>query len=183
MRYSCIALLLFVPSLVCADSAPGVRPADPQSQQTLARALERSAIVRALVAGLQGTNVIVHINSGMLPAGIGGITRFAASRGGYRYLRVTIASSLREELRVIMLGHELEHVREIAHSSAADLAGLFRLFEQRGYHNGHRSYETVSALRVERRIRQELQAEPVVELHHEHLRAAGAKTAAQVAKR
>ena len=183
MRYSCIALLLFVPSLVRAEPAPNVRPTDPLSQQTLARALERSAIVRALVADLQATNVIVHIDTGMLPAGIGGTTRFVASRAGHRYLRVTMASSLRGDLRVILLAHELEHAREIAQSSAADLAGLFRLFEGRGFRNGHRSYETMSALRVERRIRQELEAEPVIELHHEHLRAAGAKTAAEVPKR
>ena len=183
MRYSCIVLLLFCPSLAGADPPDRVRTMDPPSQQTLARALERSAIVRALVADLQATDVIVHITSGPLPVGIGGITRFAASRPGYRYLRVIIASGLREDLRVVMLGHELEHVREIAHSSATDVAGLFRFFEERGYRNGHRSYETSSALRVERRIRRELQAEPVVELDHEHLRAAGAKTAAEVSKR
>lgn len=183
MRYWCIALLLSVPGFSFADPVPAVRATDPLSQQILARALERSAIVRALVADLQATNVIVHINTGLLPTGLGGVTRFAASRAGYRYLRVTIASNLRDQLRVILLGHELEHVREIASSSAADVPGLFRLFEARGYRNGQGSYETMSAVRVEQQIRQELQAEPVVELHHEDLRAAGAKAAAQVAKR
>ena len=183
MRCLCLALVLVIPSLSLADPAPNVRATDPLSHLTLALALERSAIVRALVADLQATNVIVHINTGPLPAGIGGITRFAASRAGYRYLRVTIASNLRDQLRLILLGHELEHVREIAHSSAVDLPGLFRLFEERGYRNGQGMYETMSAVRVERRIRQELEAEPVVELHHEDLRAAGAEAAAQIAKR
>lgn len=124
-----------------------------------------------------------HINTGPLPPGVGGVTRFVASRGGYRYVRVTIAANLRDELRVILLGHELEHAREIAQSPANDVRGLFRWFEERGYRTRPASYETTSARRLERRIRQELEAKPVIELDHQHLRAAGAKTAAEVAKR
>ena len=184
MRYWCIAFLLVPASLTAADSLPSVRATDPLAERTLARAIERSAIVRALVAALDDTDVIVHVSTAAaMPAGLGGTTRFVTSSGGCRYLRITIASTLREDLRVVLLGHELEHAREIAHSTAADLVALLHMLEERGYRVGRRSYETTSARRVEQRIRRELQTEPVVELDHEHLRAAGAKAAAEVAKR
>jgi hypothetical protein len=175
--------LFFVLSVI----DPRIRPLDHSAQATVARAMERSPLVRRMARELDRTDVIVHCEmSRDLPGGIGGATRFVASRGGYRYLRISISSQLPPDARVAMFGHELQHALEIARSGAHDVEALRQLWHQYGYLIHGRFYESEAALRVERAVRKELrssQAEPVIELHHEHLGAGGAKAGAQVAKR
>src|SRR5688500_17062354 len=94
MRYLSIFCIVFVPAVAFADSLT-VRPLDQVADQTLSHAVERSAIARQLITKLESSNVIVHIVSApSLPDGIGGTTRFVTSRGGYRYLRITLSSAL-----------------------------------------------------------------------------------------
>ena len=166
---------------------PRVRPLDHSAQATVERAMQRSPLVRRMARELDQTDVIVHCEmSRDLPAGIGGTTRFVASRGGYRYLRISISSQLPPDARVAMLGHELQHALEIARSAAHDVETLRAMWQQHGYLVNGRFHESEAALRVERAVRKELrssQAEPVIELDHQHLGARGAKAAAQVAKR
>ena len=193
-NWLCVCLIVS-PVSAFADSLV-VRPLDHSAAVTLARALECSALVRALVSELQTTTAIVHVEvSGALPSGIAGATRFVVSRGGHTYLRVSVSATLRLDLRAIILGHELQHALEIASSGATSHADVKRLVETTGYRTGSNLYETESALRSERRIRTELrqsairerestsEAEPVIELHHYHLGAGRAKTAAEVPKR
>lgn len=187
MRYWSIALvLLFSSSLTFADVPLTPRTLDPEAAATLALAIERSPLVRALVAEIESSNVVVHIQfSWELPGGIGGTTRFVTSRGGYRYVRISLSNRLHGHDRVAILGHELEHAAEIARSDANDRDGIRRFWEATGYRIADLFFETRSAQRAERTIRQELvlETQPVVELHHQHLRTAGAKAAAEVPKR
>ena len=190
MRYWSIVLLLVWPSLTFADRAYAVRAVDPIAATMLAQAVERSAIVRDLVDQLEHSQIIVHIEATRnLPSGIGGTTRFVASHGEYRYLRISLSVWLPPADRVAIVGHELHHALEVAHSLAANGAQVRRWFETSGFRVqvSHDLFETRAALQVENKIRKELRArlktEPVVELHHEHLRAAGAKAAAEVPKR
>lgn len=192
MKYSSIPLSLFLLFIFVASSAAAdpllmVRPIDAPAANTLARALERSALVRALVSELEASNVVVHILfSRDLPLGIAGTTRFVTSKGGYRYLRITIATVLRDYDRVPILGHELQHAAEIARSNAADPESIRKVLESDGYQTREQFFETRSALRVEKRVREELlalEAEPVIELHHQHLRARSTKPTAEVPKR
>ena len=187
MRYWSIALLLlFSPSLTFADVPLTPRALDPEAAATLALAIERSPLVRALVAEIESSNVVVHIQfSWELPGGIGGTTRFVTSHGGYRYVRIVLSNRLKGNDRVAILGHELAHAAEIARSDANDRDGIQRLWAATGYRIAELFFETPSAQRAERTIRQELvlETEPVVELHHQHLRAGRAKAGAEVAKR
>src|SRR5918993_4566184 len=127
MRYWSIVLsfLLFVPSLAIAQGKLTPRPLDPLAAETFARAVEGSAVVRALVERLEASNVIVHIETvPQMPYGIGGMTRFVTSRGGYRYLRISLGATLTLQLGAAILGHELKHACEVADSSATDVEGL-----------------------------------------------------------
>jgi hypothetical protein len=174
MRYLSILSFVLIPALVFADTRTP-RPVDPLAAEALDRAMAQSAIVRSLVATLESSNVIVHIESSReLPRGIGGTTRFVTARGGFRYVRVTISADLQGRTRAIILGHELRHAVEVAESTAHDLAGVRRLFEHAGHRLGD-YYETRAAIETERSIRTELtsgtarlrsgqalQAEPVV---------------------
>jgi hypothetical protein len=147
------------------------RPLDPIAAETLARAVEGSAKVRSLVERLEASNVIVHIVTvPRLPAGIGGMTRFVTSRGGYRYLRIDLGADQAPRVRATILGHELQHAVEVADSSAADVDSMRELFENEGHRLGE-YFETIAAIRVERDVRAELgaralQAQPVIKFDH-----------------
>ncbi len=180
MSYLSIFVFAFVlvASPVSAGEPLTPRPLDPIAIDTFARAQAQSSVVRSLVATLEASNVIVHIvSSRNLPMGIGGTTQFVTSRGGYRYVRITIAADLWVSGRVIILAHELQHACEIATSDADDVESLKQLFEKAGHHAGF-YYETFAAIEAGRLVRSELnaartarsshalQAEPVVKFDH-----------------
>ena len=168
MRYLSIVLsLLIFPAIAVAEDKLTPRPLDPLASDTFAHAVERSAVVRALVARLESSNVIVHIVTSLqMPGGIGGTTRFVTSRGGYRYVRITLGSDLMLRARTAILGHELQHACEVANSSATDVDGMRELFE----HVGHRAgdyFETIAAIRTEQTVRTELRASRSLRLRSE----------------
>jgi hypothetical protein len=173
MRYLSIVLsLLIFPSIALAHDKLTPRPLDPVAVETFARATEGSAKVRALVERLEASNVIVHIETRTpMPAGLGGMTQFVTSRGGYRYLRITLGSDLTLGVRSAILGHELQHACEIAESSAADVESLRKLFEHVGHRDGE-FFETMKAIKTERTVLAELRAsrslqtEPITKFDH-----------------
>jgi hypothetical protein len=176
MRYLSIVSLLVVlcvlPSSASAGDKLTPRPLDPIASEIFERAMSRSALVRSLVATLEGSNVIVHIvSSQSLPAGIGGTTRLVSSRGGYRYVRIDISRELQKGARAAILGHELQHACEVAESGANNQEELRQVFEREGQRNGQ-FYETRAAVDAERHVRMQLQsarglqAEPVVKFDH-----------------
>jgi len=172
MRYWSIFCVLFVPTVVFAGDKLTPRPLDPPAVATLAHAIERSAITRTLIEHLESSNVIVHIvTMAQMPDGIGGMTRFVTSRGGYRYLRITLAAGLPLRQRSAILAHELQHAWEVARSPATNVEEMKRLFENEGHRAGD-YYETRAAVEVEKSVRIELtagrtlQTEPVVKFDH-----------------
>ncbi len=174
MRYLSIVLfaLVLVPSFAAAGEPLTPRPLDPVAIDAFDRARAQSAVVRSLVATLESSNVIVHIvSSTSLPGGVGGTTQFVTSRGGYRYVRITIAVGLSKTGRTAILGHELQHACEIAASQADDVEQVGQLFAKTGHRVGE-NFETRGALRIESLIRTELrsrtalESEPVVKFDH-----------------
>lgn len=159
MRYLTLALSLFLlPSAVAAGTSLTPRPVDPVAAEALAQAIERSATVRSLVATLESSNVIVHIESTWtMPTGVGGMTRFVTARGGYRYVRISLSTQLWGRDRIAVLAHELQHACEVAQSSAADLASVRELFEKSGHYTGP-YYETQAAANTQRAVLAELRA-------------------------
>ncbi len=156
MRYWSVLILVFLPALAAANERLTPRPVDPAAAEALGRAISRSSVVRSLVATLEASNVIVHIETVMrMPAGIVGTTRFVTARSGYRYVRIAISADLPHNARTAILGHELQHACEVAASDAGDLAGMRQLFTLEGHRIGE-FYETASALETEKRIWMEL---------------------------
>jgi hypothetical protein len=161
MRYRSTAVFIFSMLLPSLAHAAVPRPVDAWSEAVFTLARQRSAVIRAMVSELDGSNVIVHIESSrLLPFGIGGVTRFVTSQGGYRYIRITLSVWLTPSNRVAILGHELQHAIELAHADATDTAALRRLFTSEGAYAVRTDdyFETREAVRVEKRIRQELKA-------------------------
>jgi len=176
MRYLSIVFLWSVLVLTSPPAAAAekltLRPLDPIAAEAFERAVSRSQRVRTLVATLESSNVIVHIEtSRLLPAGLGGTTRFVTSRGGYRYLRITIHADLPTEARAAILGHELQHACEVAESGADSADEVRKLFERDGEFSGG-FYETRAAVETEKHVRMELfrnralHADPVVKFDH-----------------
>jgi hypothetical protein len=148
--------VLVVPSVAVAGEPLTPRPLDPFAAEAFARAQAQSAVVRSLVAKLESSNVIVHIvSSRSLPTGIGGTTHFVTSRGGFRYVRITIAADLSKSGQTSILGHELQHAGEIAASAADDAESIRELFEKEGHRAGD-YFETRAAIDTERLVRNEL---------------------------
>jgi hypothetical protein len=161
MRYLSIFALLLLPSVVAAGERLTPRPLDPIAVDAFARALARSAMVRSLVATLEASNVIVHIESSrQMPAGLAGTTRFITARGGFRYVRIAIGADLPRDARVAILGHELQHACEVAESAADDVEGLRRMFAREGVRDGD-YFETMTALETEKRVRIELRGKAI----------------------
>jgi hypothetical protein len=176
MRYLSIVFLFSVLFITPMPAAAGdkltPRPLDAVASEAFERAQSRSSLVRSLVATLEDSNVIVHIvSSQSLPMGIGGTTSFVTSRGGYRYVRITISMELQKGARAAILGHELQHACEVAESGANNQEELRQVFEREGQRNGQ-FYETRAAVDAERHVRMQLQsarglqAEPVVKFDH-----------------
>jgi hypothetical protein len=182
MRHLSIVVfaLVLVPSFATGEPLTP-RPLDPIAVEAFERAHAQSAKVRSLVATLESSNVIVHIvSTRSLPESVGGMTQFVTSRGGFRYVRITIAVGFSGAGRAVILAHELQHACEIAASGAEDVESLRRLFEKAGHRAGD-YFETRAAIEAEHLVRSELnaaraslrlrsgqalQAEPVVKFDH-----------------
>lgn len=153
-----IVCALTLASVAAAQSLP-LRPVDEVATATLGHALAHSSVVRSLTAAIEQSNLIVHIESSwQLPPGISGTTRFVTSRGGYRFARITFNGGLPLLERTALLGHELQHARELAESNAGDMTAVRRLFERTGRRTGE-LFETRAAIDAERLVRRELRGE------------------------
>ena len=74
-------------------------------------------------------------------------------------LRLIVNGALGKEERLAALGHELQHVREIAQAlDVISAATMRRLFERVGYpvSPGSNNYETSAAQVIERQVRFDL---------------------------
>jgi len=160
VKSSLLVVLYLLVAVEAAAQAPLTpRPLDSLAAETFEQAMAGSALVRDLVRQLEASNLVVHIETSRgLPHGISGTMRFVTSRGGYRFVRISLAVDMRSERRAAILGHELQHACEVAASDAHDLDGVRRLYEAAGHHPTHSAdvFETKAALVVERQVEAEL---------------------------
>lgn len=157
-----LPLCLLIAVAASAQVRMTPRPLDPLAAETFDQALAGSPLVRDLVRQLEGSNLVVHIESTrQLPTGISGTMRFVTHRGGYRYVRISLAVEVRPESRAAVLGHELQHACELAASDASDLDAVRRLYQSSGHRPsaGYDMFETKAAMLVERQVKAELRAE------------------------
>jgi hypothetical protein len=109
-----------------------IRPLDVLSAETLALGLAHSPLMWDLVARLELSDVIVHIETKTLLGDVSGTTRLAASTASYRYVRIVLSRDLMTVARTATLAHELQHAHEIAQSRARDARGMQALFSRIG---------------------------------------------------
>lgn len=161
MRYLCVVLAAISLSPTVAALESRVRPLDPWAAESLGRLVERSALARRLARRIEASDLIVYIETlTVMPADLGGTTRFMTAAGGYRYVRVALRRNLDATERAAILGHELQHACELADSDAADLPAVRRLYEGLGprLRGQQEMFETGAALRAGQQVWLELRS-------------------------
>ena len=145
-----------------------VRAEDSQMRALIEDAIASSPTVRALVARITASDVVVFVTCERDPAvKASGRLNFMTSAGGVRYLVIRLRPK-RRAAAIAMLAHELQHATEIADSPAiVDERSLAREYERIGYRShashGGLAFDTKAAVDVGRRVAEELTAsEPIV---------------------
>jgi hypothetical protein len=135
-----------------------VRGLDPGARALIAKGMQASPTVAALIAALERTDVLVLVEVTFTPRGHAGVTRLVSAPAGYRVVLVSIDMKPLLLDQIMWLGHELQHVREIADAGdVRDEAALRRLMERIGWRTGSTSseFETDAAVSVGRQVRRE----------------------------
>ena len=140
---------------------PHIRSPEPQMRALIADAIDRSATVRALVARITASDVVVFVacedDPGVKPSGR---LNFMTSAGGVRYVVIRLKPK-RRAAAIAMLAHELQHAAEIADTPAiVDDASLAREYARIGYRSHPAAhglaFDTQAAVDVGRRVVEEL---------------------------
>ena len=135
-----------------------VRPIGADAHSLLQDARSRSATVRTLLDRLDRSDVIVYLQRGVFERPeVRGRTSLITAVPDARLLRVIVRNALADDRGIEMLGHELQHVDEIAQEPRIrNEATLRQYLNVIGFECGTGRFETEAAIRVERRIRTEL---------------------------
>jgi hypothetical protein len=160
-----VLLLLAAAGAAAAEAAKQpswmhTRPLTRGATSLLAAASERSSVVRSLLEGLEQTDTVVYVTDSM--AGYEDEPRayltFMTHAGGIRYLLVRIDSfPMLPVDRMAMLGHELQHAREVAAApQVRDSAGMARLYRHIGFEYEGGRFESGQARDVGIRVRNQL---------------------------
>ena len=140
---------------------PHIRSPEPQMRALIADAIDRSATVRALVARITASDVVVFVacedDPDVRPSGR---LNFMTAAGGVRYVVIRLKPK-RRAAAIAMLAHELQHAAEIADAPAiVDEHSLAREYERIGYRghalHGGLAFDTKAAVDVGRRVAEEL---------------------------
>jgi hypothetical protein len=162
-----VFLLLVTPSMpIAAESIPEsprrhIRTTDRRLRVLLEDGLRLSPTLRALVARLQASDVVVYLRcDGAMDRADGRLT-FVSAAGGYRYVVVRMAHLARER-QIAIMAHELQHAVEIAEEPAiVDGPSLVREYHRIGFVNDSAAlpgiaFDTHAAVRVGKQVRKEL---------------------------
>lgn len=164
MKSTCVFVVwlsLCLPAAVAAQTMSAVRALDPPCAEALDYGRDGSEAFRDLVAEIDVLRVIVHVTTGdTVYFGTAGTTQLSSVVGGWRYLRVVLRTHLTLEQRASVLGHELQHVLEIAQSSASTQKDVRALYNEIGHPvpGAYDAFETTEASEAGVRVLRELRS-------------------------
>jgi hypothetical protein len=153
--------------VVASSPAPAnpnarVRPMQPLVEKLIATGMGRSAAFRQLVRQIEGSDVIVYIEARRdLRSGLGASMRFIATSASDRFVKIHLDASHNRHVLVALLGHELQHVVEVAQNRSIRSAEDLRAFYKKlGLRTGPDSYDSEAARQMGYRVREELLGRP-----------------------
>jgi hypothetical protein len=146
------------PYAVLESPVRHVRATEPYVDKLLRSGFERSATFARLLADLDQTDVIVHIELvPQLPGALEGRMLMMPRAHDYRYVRIQVALCGSPDETIAIIGHELRHATEVATASDVNtLPDLRRLYERIGIRGGPELYDTRAAQETGRQVRKEL---------------------------
>jgi hypothetical protein len=167
-----VALALMPAERAIAESLPDqaprfcqVRSTDYRVTLAVEQGLRDSATFRGLVDRINVSDVVVYVSADekRLPPGVDGRLTFLSATGGFRYVVVTVNSALTQPRLVSLIGHELQHVREIADTLAiVDAKSMARAYAAGlGYHNRYltndgQTFDSLAAIRAGEQVLREV---------------------------
>jgi hypothetical protein len=140
------------------DPHARVRPMVPRAERLLADGMAQSPTFRALVHRIEQSDIIVYIDIRMdMRSGLGGSTWFLARSATDRFVRVQINGLHLLPVQVALLGHELQHVVEIAeHGDVESADALREFYRATGVRTGPDSFDSLAARQTGYTVRAEL---------------------------
>jgi hypothetical protein len=142
-----------------------VRSVDHRINVAIAQGVRDSATFRELVDHINASDVVVYISvaAKQLPTGVDGRLTFLSAAGGLRYVVVHVNSTLTPPRLVSLIGHELQHAREIADTAAiVDAPSMAREYARGlGSHNRYttgdgRVFDSRAAISAGERVLKEV---------------------------
>ena len=125
-----------------------VRAITLELKQLVDTGYRQSHTFRSIVENLVGSFVTVHIvPATSLPTGFLGGLQFVTTANGYRYLRISMRTDLKQAVLIATLGHELQHALEIGQAAhVVDLGTLRDYYRLTGIEScldsRHECYDT-----------------------------------------
>jgi hypothetical protein len=146
-----------------------VRATDHRLNAAVEEGLRSSGTFRELVDRINISDVVVYVTADAqkLPPGVDGRLTFLSATGGFRYVVVRVKSNLSIPRLVSLIGHELQHAREIADTeSIVDAESMAREYAAGlGYHNRFgrgndgRTFDSRAAIRAGEEVLREVLGE------------------------
>lgn len=149
--------------IVCCLMFTHVRASNPLMQSIIAAAVEQSSTVRQLVETIETSDVVAYID--FIPSqapSVAAHVSFMSAVGGRRYVRISVDPRYTGSTAIALIGHELQHVAEIAAEPAiVDEKTLARSYWTWGFTTGASAelrFETDAAIAAGRRVAEEVAA-------------------------
>lgn len=155
-----MGVLLAAASLSRADDLKHVRTEVSYLHTVFEHAVSRSSTLSTIVERIDRSNVIAYVTcEHFISVTIEGRTMWVAAVHDVRYVRVQVDCLLPRHRLVAILGHELQHVAEVAAApDVVDVRSFGRLFGSIGFSICHfvEQFETPAAIEAGERVRREV---------------------------
>ncbi len=150
-----------VGALHLSTSMSHIRPVQARVTAVLEDGVRGSATFRNLVGALESSDLVVYIELAPRPSTPDGCLRFISATAKHRFLLISLnfrPNHLPSQNGLIgLLGHELQHVLEVAQRPEVRTEDAFReLYERIGFFSWRNTYDTNAALEIGARVRAEL---------------------------
>jgi hypothetical protein len=157
-----LAAHIHADGFLTANPKARVRPMHKQVEALLATGMNRSATFRTLVQRIEASDVIVYVETRHdLRDGVGASMRFVARSATDRFVRVQLNGIYNAHTLVALLGHELQHVVEVAdHAEVQSSEDLRDFYRRTGVRTGSDSFDSDAARHAGYVVRAELVRKP-----------------------
>lgn len=145
-----------------ANPKARVRPMHKRVESLLSTGMDRSATFRQLVRRIEASDVIVYIEARHdLREGVGASMRFVTRSASDRFVRIQLNAAYNNHTLVPLLGHELQHVVEVAeHADVQSPDDLRDFYRRTGVRTGPDSFDSEQARHAGYLVRDEIIRKP-----------------------